>query len=553
MLESLSIKNFVIVDQLELNFNAGFTALTGETGAGKSILIDALSLALGSRSETGIVRNDCDKSEISATFNVINNQRAIKWLNEHDIDQEGVGGLLLRRVIFLDGRSKAYINGSSATINQLRELGELLVDIYSQNSHHSLLKVSTQRDILDNFSRIKNNVDLVKKLYKAWYQLFLEHQNFEKNRELYYLELEELTVKISEYQALEFSLENWESIQQQHKALNNRTELIVGTQKVLSILNNDESLAINEQLYDLNNHLSDLVQLDDSLNIHIKTLDTATLELVEMARELSRYAQSLDDNHELQKEIENKIQLTFNFLRKYRLKPDDLDDSSKLWQKRAEHLNNILGESGIEVTLNKAKNDYDEAALELSRLRSAASKTLSNEITDKLKQLSFTHGKFVVNLKPVEASQFGNEQAEFLISTYLGAEPRPIQKVASGGELSRISLAIRVCSIADTNIPSMIFDEVDVGIGGGVAEIVGKLLKSLGESNNRQIFVITHLPQVAAQSKFHFKVSKNQVNNQTISNIDLLNEKSRVNEIARMLGGIEITTKTLDHAKEILS
>ena len=553
MLESLSIKNFVIVDQLELNFNTGFTALTGETGAGKSILIDALSLALGSRSEAGIVRNDCDKSEISATFNVTNNQKATQWLNEHDIDLEGEGGLLLRRVIFLDGRSKAYINSSSATINQLRELGELLVDIYSQNSHHSLLKVSTQRDILDNFSRIKNNVDLVKKLYKAWYQLFLEHQNFEKNRELYYLELEELTVKISEYQALEFSLENWESIQQQHKALNNRTELIVGTQKVLSILNNDESLAINEQLYDLNNHLSDLVQLDDSLNIHIKTLDTATLELVEMARELSRYAQSLDDNHELQKEIENKIQLTFNFLRKYRLKPDDLDDSSKLWQKRAEHLNNILGESGIEVTLNKAKNDYDEAALELSRLRSAASKTLSNEITDKLKQLSFTHGKFVVNLKPVEASQFGNEQAEFLISTYLGAEPRPIQKVASGGELSRISLAIRVCSIADTNIPSMIFDEVDVGIGGGVAEIVGKLLKSLGNSNDRQIFVITHLPQVAAQSRFHFKVSKNQVNNQTISRIELLSEEARVNEIARMLGGVKITTTTLDHAKEILS
>ena len=288
MLESLSIKNFVIVDQLELNFNTGFTALTGETGAGKSILIDALSLALGSRSEAGIVRNDCDKSEISATFNVTNNQKATQWLNEHDIDLEGEGGLLLRRVIFLDGRSKAYINSSSATINQLRELGELLVDIYSQNSHHSLLKVSTQRDILDNFSHLKGNVDLVKKLYKAWHQLFLEHQNFEKNRELYNLEFEELTVKISEYQSLEFSLENWESIQQQHKALNNRTELILGTQKVLSILNNDESLAINEQLSDLNNHLSDLVQLDDSLNIHIKTLDAATLELAEMARELSR-------------------------------------------------------------------------------------------------------------------------------------------------------------------------------------------------------------------------------------------------------------------------
>ena len=551
MLESLSITNFVIVDQLELNFDAGFTALTGETGAGKSILIDALSLALGSRSETGIVRNGYDKSEISATFNIVNNHDATKWLNENDIETEG--GLLLRRVVFSDGKSKAYINGSSSTINQLRELGELLVDIYSQNSHHSLLKASTQRDILDNFSNLKNNVNLVKKLYKIWHQLFLEHEDFEKNRESYKLELEELSEKINQYQPLEFSLENWEHIQQQHKALNNRTELILGAQKVLSILNNEEPLAINEQLSDLNSHLTNLVQLDGSLDIHLKALDAATLELVEMRRELNGYAQSLEENHELQKEIENKIQLTFDFLRKYRLKPDELESASKIWQERVLLLNNILGESGIEVALNKAKADYDKAASELSHQRAVASKTLSNEITDKLKQLSFAHGKFLVNLKHVEASQFGNEQAEFLISTYQGAEPRPIQKVASGGELSRISLAIRVCSIADTNIPSMIFDEVDVGIGGGVAEIVGKLLKSLGEANARQIFVITHLPQVAAQSRYHFKVSKNQVNNQTISHIELLNEKDRVNEVARMLGGVKITTTTIDHAKEILS
>ena len=551
MLESLSIKNFVIVDQLELNFEDGFTSLTGETGAGKSILIGALSLALGSRSETGIVRNGFDKSEISATFNIFKNQDAIEWLNEHDMDSGG--DLLLRRVIFIDGRSKAYINGSSATINQLRELGELLVDIYSQNSHHSLLKSSTQRDILDDFSHLKNNTDLVKKLYKAWHELFLEHQNFEKNQESYQLELDELTEKLSQYQTLEFSLDNWGSIQQQHKALNNRTELIVGTQKILAILNNEESLAINEQLSDLNNHLSDLVQLDDSLNIHIKTLEVATVELVEMGRELTRYAQSLEDNHELQKEIESKIQLTFDFLRKYRLKPDELEDADKLWQERITFLSHILGESGILVALNKAKDDYDKAALELSQLRSSASKTLSNEITDKLKQLSFTHGKFLVNLKPVEPSQFGNEQAEFLISTYLGAEPKPIQKVASGGELSRISLAIRVCSIVDANVPSMIFDEVDVGIGGGVAEIVGKLLKSLGDTNGRQIFVITHLPQVAAQSRSHFKVSKNQVNNQTISHIEKLSEQTRIDEIARMLGGVEITATTMEHAKELLS
>ncbi len=551
MLISLSIKNFVIVDQLELNFEGGFTSLTGETGAGKSILIDALSLALGTRSETGIVRNSCDKSEISATFNILKNYAATEWVNDHDMGSDE--DLLLRRVIFLDGRSKAYINGSPATINQLRELGELLVDIYSQNSHHSLLKATTQRDILDDSSHLKNNTDLVMKLYKEWHQLFLEHQNYEKNRESYRLELGELTEKLSQYQTLEFSLKNWEHIQQQHKALNNRTEISVGTQKILAILNSEESLAINEQLSDLNSHLIGLVQLDDSLNIHVKTLEVATVELKEMSRELTRYAQSLEDNHELQKEIEDKIQLTFNFLRKFRLNPDELEDAGQLWQERITLLSQILGESGIEVALNKAKKDYDEAASELSRLRANASKTLSNEITDKLKQLSFTHGKFLINLKSTEPSQFGNEQAEFLISTYLGAEPRPIQKVASGGELSRISLAIRVCSIIDTNVPSMIFDEVDVGIGGGVAEIVGKLLKSLGEFDDRQIFVITHLPQVAAQSSIHFKVSKIQINNQTISHIEKLSEQTRIDEIARMLGGVEITATTMEHAKELLS
>ncbi len=551
MLISLSIKNFVIVDQLELNFEGGFTSLTGETGAGKSILIDALSLALGTRSETGIVRNSCDKSEISATFNILKNYAATEWVNDHDMGSDE--DLLLRRVIFLDGRSKAYINGSPATINQLRELGELLVDIYSQNSHHSLLKATTQRDILDDSSHLKNNTDLVMKLYKEWHQLFLEHQNYEKNRESYRLELGELTEKLSQYQTLEFSLKNWEHIQQQHKALNNRTEISVGTQKILAILNSDESSAINEQLSDLNSHLIGLVQLDDSLNIHVKTLEVATVELKEMSRELTRYAQSLEDNHELQKEIEDKIQLTFNFLRKFRLNPDELEDAGQLWQERITLLSQILGESGIEVALNKAKKDYDEAASELSRLRANASKTLSNEITDKLKQLSFTHGKFLINLKSTEPSQFGNEQAEFLISTYLGAEPRPIQKVASGGELSRISLAIRVCSIIDTNVPSMIFDEVDVGIGGGVAEIVGKLLKSLGEFDDRQIFVITHLPQVAAQSSIHFKVSKIQINNQTISHIEKLSEQTRIDEIARMLGGVEITATTMEHAKELLS
>jgi len=289
------------------------------------------------------------------------------------------------------------------------------------------------------------------------------------------------------------------------------------------------------------------------LNVHAKTLEVAALELAEMGRELSRYARSLEDNYDLQKEIENRIQSTFDFLRKYRLKPIDLEGVGDVWEKRIDFLTEMLGESGIAEAVTRAKKNYDEAALTLSKLRAIAAATLSGEITKKLKQLSFTHVQFVSNLKPTEASQYGNEQVEFLISTYLGAELRPIQKVASGGELSRISLAIRVSSMTDADVPSMIFDEVDVGIGGSVAEIVGRLLKSLGESDNRQVFVITHLPQVAALSRFHFNVSKNQINNQTVSKIELLSAEERIKEIARMLGGVEITPTVLEHAKELLS
>jgi len=551
MLESLSIRNFVIVDQLELNFDVGFTALTGETGAGKSILIDALSLALGNRSESGVVRHGCEKAEISAAFNIARNQNAKQWLIDNDIDTDDE--LLLRRIIFSDGKSKAYINGSSATINQLKDLGDSLVDIYSQNSHHSLLKPSTQRDILDSFAHLKDNAVQVRNLFKVWHQLFLEYEDFKKNRELYRLELEELSEKFTQYQLLDFSIDNWESMQLQQKALNNRTELIEGVQKSLAILDSDEKISINEQLSNLNTIVSNLSQLDTALNVHAKTLEVAALEIAEMGRELSRYARSLEDNYDLQKEIENRIQSTFDFLRKYRLKPIDLEGVGDVWEKRIDFLTEMLGESGIAEAVTRAKKNYDEAALTLSKLRAIAAATLSGEITKKLKQLSFTHVQFVSNLKPTEASQYGNEQVEFLISTYLGAELRPIQKVASGGELSRISLAIRVSSMTDADVPSMIFDEVDVGIGGSVAEIVGRLLKSLGESDNRQVFVITHLPQVAALSRFHFNVSKNQINNQTVSKIELLSAEERIKEIARMLGGVEITPTVLEHAKELLS
>jgi DNA repair protein RecN (Recombination protein N) len=551
MLENLSIKNFVIVDHLELNFKSGFSALTGETGAGKSILIGALSLALGQRGDSGVVRHSTDKSDISATFNIQGNQHAEEWLKQNELESDEES-LFLRRVVFKDGKSKGFINGIPATINQLKSIGELLIDIYSQNSHHSLLKNSTQREILDNFSGLNKQVFEIRELYDNWRKLFVENENFKKNKESYIEEKKELEEKNKQFKALDFSFSNWQDVQVNHKMLSNSSELINGVQECISYLdNNDPSLS--NQISQLQMSLSNLSNLDDRLGNQLKIIDTVSMEVGELIRDLNHYLQTLEVNEELKNEVENKIQNTYDFSRKYRVKPEDLESLSKDWQVRYDLLVKLIDEEGITEALNEARCHYDEAASKLSKKRAEAALELNKIITHKLNDLSFTHGKFEVNLKPIEPSVNGNEQVEFLISTYLNAEPKPIQKVASGGELSRISLAIRVASITKANIPVMIFDEVDVGIGGGVAEVVGKLLKDLAGDTQHQIFAITHLPQVAAQSLNHYKVSKEQINGETVSQINLLDQSSRVEELARMLGGIEITDTTIEHARELLS
>jgi len=551
MLENLSIKNFVIVDHLELNFKSGFSALTGETGAGKSILIGALSLALGQRGDSGLVRHSTDKSDISATFNIQGNEHAQEWLKQNELESDEEI-LFLRRVINKDGKSKGFINGIPATINQLKSIGELLIDIYSQNSHHSLLKNSTQREILDNFSGLNKEAIEIKELYDNWRKLFIENENFKKNKESYVEEIKELEEKNKQFKGLDFSFLKWQDVQASHKMLSNSSELINGVQECISRLDDEDSSASN-QINQLQISLSNLSNLDERLGNQLKIIDTISMELGELVRELNQYLHTLEINEELKNEVESKIQDTYNFCRKYRVKPEELDSLSNDWQVRYDLLVKLIDEEGITEVLDGARHRYDEAALKLSNKRRESALEFNKIITDKLKDLSFTHGKFKVNLEKTEPSSNGNEQVEFLISTYLNADPKPIQKVASGGELSRISLAIRVASIRKANVPVMIFDEVDVGIGGGVAEVVGKLLKDLADDARHQIFAITHLPQVAAQSLNHYKVSKEQINGETVSQIILLDDSGRVEELARMLGGVKITDTTIEHAKELLS
>jgi len=551
MLENLLIKNYVIVDELDLNFLLGFSSLTGETGAGKSILIDALSLALGSRSESGVVKKGNEKADITATFNLEGNDEAQAWLSLNEFE-ESDSQLLLRRVINKDGKSKAFINGIPSTISQLKSIGESLVDIYSQNTHHSLLKKTAQREILDNFFDSKEEMQVLKKLYSEWQRLSMEQDEFSKNKESFLNELNETEEKYNEFSGLNFSYEEWNQLQIDQKFLANGKELIGGVNKCISIIDEGD-ISLNSLSREAQVELKSLHALDTRLENANNIMSSIQAESLELARELSNYLQNVDIDENLQQRVEEKIQSIFNFCRKYNVKPENLESESEVWLQRLEELKGMLGEKDISAIVKEAKVSYDNVATNVSNQRKTAASSLSNLITEKLNQLSFNDATFRVDLIPSEPTTHGNENIQFLVSTFKGGDLQPIQKVLSGGELSRISLAIRVASIANIDVPTMIFDEVDVGIGGGVAEVVGNLLKDLGDKKNTQALVITHLPQVAAKANNHYKVSKKQAGDSITSKIQLLNESERIDEIARMLGGIKVTDKAIDHAKEILS
>jgi len=550
MLLNLSILDFVIVDKMSLDFKPGFSALTGETGAGKSILIDALSLALGQRNEGGVVRLHQDKADISAIFDIQNNNEVIDWLKENELESDNAE-LILRRVIHADGKSRAFINGKVSTLQQLKELGESLVDIYSQNSHHSLLKLSSQRQILDNFGGHSDLAAEVYLLYQAWHKLHIQKIEYEKNAQIYSDELAELRDKLRELKQFAFNLTDWETLQQDHSMMSHGSELIENINFCIEVLEKDDT-AISNRLHLVQQKISHSVAIDEKLKESSDLMDSICIQTQELIRSLNRYLQKVDLDPERLKDIEARIQAIHNFGRKHRIKPEEFEATLISWQARMDELESFQSDEGIDAKEKAALEAFNQKAGLLTQARKKASQTLGQNITDAMQKLSFSHGRFEVKLTAQEPSLHGLEQIEFLAAPHLGAEARPIHKAASGGELSRLSLAIRVASISKANVPCMIFDEVDVGIGGSVAEIVGKLLKELGSHDQRQVLVITHLPQVASLAVHHYKVSKTQENNQTLSHIHLMDEKMRVDEIARMLGGISITDTTREHAKEML-
>jgi DNA repair protein RecN (Recombination protein N) len=545
MLQALSIRNFIIVEALDLEFDRGFTTLTGETGAGKSILIDALSLALGARNEGEVIRKSADKADISVTF--LSNAQANAWLNSNELGTSPE--LVLRRVIYADGRSRGFINGIAVTIGQLKELGEFLVDIYSQNAHHSLLNVNTQRQILDEFAGVTDLSKLVAKQYKTWINLNKQRLEIEKNAVAFADELAELRDKIRELKQLNFSEDEWQTLQVEHIRLSNGAALLAGGEMSVSLISEGEINALN-LLSQAQHKLAGLVEFDPQLAETAETLDSAAIQLQEAARALNRYLQRTELDPERLNEVENRIQAIHGISRKFRIKPEDLNDLLANSQARMIQLEGFAIDGVLAKQEAEALEVYQVSAKNLSSSRSQLSTTLSEKISTEMQRLSLSGGQFHVSITPCEMSANGLEQIEFLVAGHAGMEPRPLNKVASGGELSRISLALHVTTASQGSVPCMIFDEVDVGIGGGVAEVVGKLLKQLG--SNRQVLVITHLAQVAAQASQHLQVSKSQSNGTTLSHIQPLSETERIEEIARMSGGLVVTEATRNHAREML-
>ena len=548
MLQSLSIRDFVIVSKLDLEFKHGFTVLTGETGAGKSILIDALSLALGARGEGGVTRVGCDKAEISVMFDISTHQEAQAWLHQSELEGDD-GELVLRRVMYADGRSRGFVNGTPVTVQQLKDIGELLVDIYSQNAHHSLLKLATQRQILDEFGGLSATANEVAVKYKHWHHLHELRLSLEKNAAAYADELAELRDSTRELTQLGFAVAEWDELQLEHTRLSNGAELIKSGEACLELLSEGDLSALS-LLTQIQHKLQTMHEYDASLTEALETLDSGIIQLQEASRSISRYVQHVDLDPSRLGEVEARIQAIHAAGRKYRVPVEDLPDLLITFQARMAELAEVEDSRALMEQEAHALSEYTQLAEKLSAGRKLAAATLHEKITAEMQRLSLSGGKFVVELTSQQPGASGLEQVEFMVAGHAGVVPRPLNKVASGGELSRISLAIRVVTAQQGGVPTMIFDEVDVGIGGGVAEVVGNLLKQLGVE--RQVLVITHLPQVAALGQHHLRVSKSLVNEQTLSNIEQLDDAQRIEEIARMLGGLEITDTTRKHAAEML-
>jgi DNA repair protein RecN (Recombination protein N) len=548
MLKFLSIRDFVIVSSLELDFAAGFTALTGETGAGKSILIDALSLALGERGDATMVRAGCERAEICAEFDA--SAAVQSWLATQDLAGDD-GVCLLRRVLEAGGRSRGFINGRPATLQQLRELGEMLLAIHGQHAHQALLRADAQRELLDSYAGLLAEADVVGAHYQGWQALHRKRLLLTENAAAVVAERELLQFQCEELVGLNFNLVDWQTEQADYARLSHSASLLETAEFGIDILSEADNACLT-QLSSLTTRVRDALAHDASLSDTLKMLESAQAELQESVYALRHYQQHLDSDPQALQALETRIQNVMDAARKYRVTPENLAEVLQRNRQRLDELGGAADLAELEKQEHAAQKNYQQAAQKLSLARQKSATKLSAEITAAMQTLAMQGGVFSVALQPLkEGNAHGLESIDLQVAANPGVPARSLAKVASGGELSRISLAIQVATSKLASVPTLIFDEVDSGIGGRVAEIVGQLLRQLGR--HYQVLCVTHLPQVASCANQQWQVSKAVEQGVTLSHIAVLSEPLRIAEIARMLGGETVTDTTRLHAAEMLA
>jgi DNA repair protein RecN (Recombination protein N) len=553
MLTQLHIRDFAIVEAVELEFGRGFTVLTGETGAGKSILVDALLLAVGGRADSGAVRHGSERAEVSATFTVTGNGAALAWLEQQAIEHDGE--CQLRRVVGADGRGRAWLNGQPVPVQSLRALGETLVDVHGQLEFQSLSRRGHQREAVDDSGGLGPQVQAVREAHAAWQALDAQHASFEQRLRERESRLDLLRHYVAELQALDPREEEADSLAEERKRIASLGRLAAGTAQAEALLAGEDGGGAAAALARAHSVLRQLVALDAALEPASTQIEEATIAAREALGSLRRYAEGLDADPARQEWVEARLAALETMARKHRVESRELPSLRLTLEDELAGLEaGALTEAQLQQRLDAARRRYLEAAESLTRGRRTSATALDGKVTGYMQSLGMPGGMFTTRVEPQDPPVFsaqGNDDVEFLVSANPGQPPRPLAKVASGGELSRISLALQVAAVQAAHLPCLVFDEVDAGVGGAVAEMVGRQLKALAALG--QVLCVTHLPQVAAQADRQLRVSKVVAGGSTHTRIEALDEAARVEELARMLGGATITARTRDHALEMLA
>jgi len=548
MLVSLAIRNFVIVDELDLEFGPGFTVLTGETGAGKSILIDALLLALGERGDADVVREGAARAEIAAEFRV--GPAMQQWLKDNDLDADA-DGLLLRRTIDASGRSRAFVNGAPVTLAQLRELCEQLVDVHGQYAHESLRRPAAKLALLDEHGMLGEAGAALAAAHADWKREQRAREAAAAMASSAAAEQERLRWIVDELAALAPQPGEWERVEAEQRRLAHGASLIEGARNAVEALSEADHAALTQVAATVH-RLTQLAAFDERLQPIVELITGAQVQIEEAVADLQRYADRSDLDAARLAEVEARVAALHGAARRFRVEPPALANMLADARGKLDALSAASDLAALQARETVARARYDAAASVLTKARRKAAKHMSAEVTRAMQDLAMPGGRFEVQLVESDPSTHGNEKAEFLVAAHAGVTPKPLARIASGGELARISLAIAVIAATATPVTTLIFDEVDAGIGGAVAETVGRLLKQLGQS--RQVLSVTHLPQVAARADQHFTVSKDATaDGRPVSRMSQLDRRARVDELARMLGGHAITDTTRKHARELLA